>query len=651
MSSRTAPHDTAALAHEILSEAVTRSWSDVRADISKLPAEDLREFFLNLREERLRLAAVGRTDMIDYRIRLHLGVWYATTFLACVPLQASGLLALDERLRALAMECLQWHARAFLSHVLVYYRYPGNEQMELCTALVPPECQTCQGCGGDSRWCEYMQRGRFNGFLQNLQSYVLKYGSTVRGDYYLEYRKGDDTNSVEPVYPPRVFSKGFCQYGTILLPPEEDKMGDEDLYLQCVRESFQDCYAPTSEKHNLLHIAAGSDIHYRHAEKNRGAVAHMYVVSTSQMKPSTEYFRAMREALHHLAMTYALEKLDKAATEIREAATREHTFGEELRERFVQLTGQLMNVEETTRSVRRFLAKTSWHAIEQFVPTLMGFTTTDARLTVISKPVIGNHDTWQDWEPAAKLVLANVKQSDAFFKEQDFSTIWSSARQQFTQLDYDNDPLLRCLGRLAFLTATTPSWWTLDILKSAFLPKRPFANNEVSLLWLLCCVGASCSTKQWEERVRLNDGVRLEVVTNGLNRFLESLLRYNKQPLNSPLDINVTLTPTEMALRLSPVILNHQAVTLAGVGFTQIFTLAAGKIRQDRYPGMQQDETTMCMLYSLGLDETQWAILREHVEIDMTANSAALILSGATVAKIDFQADGELVATYARLSN
>lgn len=612
--------------------------------ISKLGVTQLRELFMALKGERQRAGPL--INRFDYRIRKHLGIWYATAFLACIPLEAAGVLTLDDRLRALARECLQWHADAFLSHVLVYYRDPHNEQMELCTVAAAPN-RPCV----DTR----SYQTQFDCFLQKFQEYVAQEGSTVRGDYYLEYRlktrglleeSAELEKAEEPVDPQKEFWEGLYQHDTISLPADPTKEGCEDLYLSRVQETLATWFPAIKEKPTLQHIAAGSDTQYGHLERNRGAVAHMYVVSARELSPSSEYLHSMREALHHLSMAYALERLHSAAEDLTKAAARERSLSKELQDRFTILSGQMLGVDDSIRAMRRLVYKGPWQAIQQWIREFRRLITDNEPFPLFSQELKGSHDGWTiEHHAAALLTLAAVTPQKDFDGCSSLAQIWTKAKA-FSSQAFNNDRLLRCLGRLGLLTEERPTWWSLEILKDAF--QLPFADNSASILAMLFCVGGySIAGSPSPARLfRLANNIQLELVANGLNLLLESLLKYKSCELNQPTGLGVSLSHEQLSIQLSPVTIDGQ-IALADGGFQKVATNVDRKTKESSFPDRYKNETAVCSLLALGVDEARWEEMRNKVHVTNDGNNIKIGLGDAdgNIAQIVY--DGStLVASY-----
>ncbi len=130
--------------------------------ISKLTGESLRDLF-SVQLPR-NVTSQGTSPA---QLRLRLGVWYGTLYLATLRHQrVLGQNPLQVRMKALASEALMWHEYSFLSHVLVYYRVTGSEEVTMASAVQRPAEGTPE----------------LGTFMAALQKYVDRSGTSVRAD-------------------------------------------------------------------------------------------------------------------------------------------------------------------------------------------------------------------------------------------------------------------------------------------------------------------------------------------------------------------------------------------------------------------------------------------------------------------------------------
>jgi hypothetical protein len=610
--------------------------------VDALGLEKLRPFFQRSLPKafmREREKPEARTADLEAQVRRSLGVWYATSFLLNIyTAEAFGtstaeaqVKLLQTRMRAVGKEALQWFEDSFLTHVLVYFRSPQTELVQHYTAALDAPGQT---------------RKNFSSFLEALQDYIFRHGTTVRGDAHLK-RVSGSYDPLDPLREARVINESFEDFSPLKLPLDRELSGDEGIYGQVLLDHFGSIHPPAAPggRYGQLHLAGGCDTHYLNEEISIGAVAHMYIAFKGERKDNYLFNHVMRAMLSRLAMSFSLEEMSKQAEDIRRRAEDERRRQNRLLKRVTELDVAIHQVEEAARGVRSIIQRNVWHILKDWIGVLADLFTPDKPKTICEVEVSGRHKHWdQKLFAASLLYLVSATNNEKMERTSSLVDRWHYYRKNIYPLEANENPIWRCLQRRGMLEDDTlnklvAGGENLLVSWKDGLGKVKPESNGASVLLLLFAIGAKADpdTEIGARKFYLHQSLNITVMANGLNHLFEAMLEHNsKQTGADPTQIGAVgrITRESQAIigiefrKSKPSAKNDilsicfSPITADGQEYTVItadgFSVVRSKINELiglHRPEEGSNDTSFGVIEALGIDRNNWSDHRDSVRV------------------------------------
>jgi hypothetical protein len=402
---------------------------------------------------------------------------------------------------------------------------------------------------------------------------------------------------------------------------KEQKVGDQDMFGRIVAQHL----GPNLqlEDFEVVHYSAGSDAI---GDTNVRATAHLYVVFKNQMNGAIalDYAVAMRETLGRLTVAFALDRMQQANEELRDAQSREDFQHRELQARAKLLSEEINNLQSSADKVVELLVPSAWRSLNDWIGVIDRLS--DARSGGLQMTGIQPVPAAHNWTPsqyaAALLKLVNYVHEDATSGPISAENAWYAAVKRLTS-EPDRfllgHPMWRCLDRTGIIENSQKEKLNLrdtilnyQRLRDAFVTARNvFGSNGFTLLFVQIAIGARWIKAGGEpaEKIVLDPLLRVDAIVDGMNLLHDTLTQKIMCGMQS-----VGWELKEGWFRIT--FQNKRASE-----FSALCKRIEGirREKRSRHPGYRQNDMSMSILAALGANEETWSEALDCLEIDMSA--------------------------------